>query len=79
VRPGGDARILSRGYAYFANSYCISAVPDGWTGAWTEHGSPFVSAIERGPVLACQFHPELSGSWGIALIRRWLEEGLASC
>jgi imidazoleglycerol phosphate synthase glutamine amidotransferase subunit HisH len=24
-------------------------------------------------VLACQFHPELSGPWGQALIERWLE------
>lgn len=23
-------------------------------------------------MLACQFHPELSGTWGRALIERWL-------
>ncbi len=32
----------------------------------------FVAALERGAVLACQFHPELSGAWGQALIERWL-------
>jgi len=37
-----------------------------------DYGGPFVAAIERGPVLACQFHPELSGQWGAALIDRWL-------
>jgi glutamine amidotransferase/cyclase len=31
-----------------------------------------VAAIEKGPVLACQFHPELSGPWGLELIKRWL-------
>ena len=31
-----------------------------------------VAAIERGPILACQFHPELSGKWGASLIERWL-------
>jgi imidazoleglycerol phosphate synthase cyclase subunit len=32
----------------------------------------FVAALERGPVLACQFHPELSGAYGAALIARWM-------
>jgi len=34
-------------------------------------------------VLACQFHPELSGELGLGLIRRWLDasgaEGGAPC
>ena len=47
-------------------------VPAGWNGAWTDHGGPFVAALERGPVLGCQFHPELSGGWGQSLIERWL-------
>ena len=32
-----------------------------------------VAAIERGDVLACQFHPELSGAWGAELLGRWVE------
>jgi len=44
-----------------------------WTSAATsDHGGPFLAAVERGPLLACQFHPELSGAWGAALIARWL-------
>ena len=44
-----------------------------WTSAATsDHGGPFLAAVERGPLLACQFHPELSGAWGAALIGRWL-------
>ncbi|TVQ81830.1 MAG: imidazole glycerol phosphate synthase subunit HisF [Phycisphaeraceae bacterium] len=27
--------------------------------------------MERGSVLACQFHPELSGAWGLGLLARW--------
>jgi imidazoleglycerol phosphate synthase glutamine amidotransferase subunit HisH len=38
-----------------------------------------VAAIERDAVLACQFHPELSGAWGEELIRRWLRRGGARC
>jgi hypothetical protein len=29
-------------------------------------------ALEKGNVLACQFHPELSGKWGSDIWRRWL-------
>jgi Glutamine amidotransferase len=59
--------------AYFANSYKLDRVPAGWAGATADHGGSFVAGLERGPVLACQFHPELSGAWGQALLERWLE------
>jgi imidazole glycerol-phosphate synthase subunit HisH len=72
VEPTPSARLLQRGHAYYANSYRLGAVPEGWEGATTEHGETFAAAIERGPVLACQFHPELSGPWGGALISRWV-------
>ena len=64
--------LISSGYAAFANSYVLTAVPDGWRPSYTRYGLRFVSAIERGRLLACQFHPELSGSYGIDLISRWL-------
>ncbi len=41
--------------------------------ATAEHGGRFVAALEQGRVLACQFHPELSGAYGHELIARWLE------
>lgn len=72
VEPRPDARLLTPGHAYFANSYRFEAIPAGWSGATSDHGGPFVAALERGPVLACQFHPELSGGWGRALLERWL-------
>jgi imidazole glycerol phosphate synthase glutamine amidotransferase subunit len=75
VAAGDGARLLEDGTAYFANSYKLDHIPDGWSGALTDHGGSFVAALERGPVLACQFHPELSGGWGQALIERWLDAG----
>ncbi len=78
VVPGDGCSLLSDGDAYFANSYKIDDVPDDWAGALTDHGGEFVAALERGPVLACQFHPELSGSWGQALIERWLSAAEAN-
>jgi imidazole glycerol phosphate synthase glutamine amidotransferase subunit len=73
VAAGDGCELLSNGIAYYANSYKLDEVPDGWRGALTDHGEPFVAAVERGAVLGCQFHPELSGPWGQGLIKRWLE------
>jgi imidazole glycerol phosphate synthase glutamine amidotransferase subunit len=76
--PG--ARLLCDGWAYFANSYRLTEPPPGWSCATAEHGGSFVAGLERGPVLACQFHPELSGAWGEALLGRWLATAWgASC
>ena len=44
-----------------------------------EYAGSFVGAVESGGVLACQFHPELSGQYGHELMVRWLENGGASC
>jgi len=71
--------LLQTGYAYFANSYRATDVPEGWSPAIANHGGPFVAAMERGPILACQFHPELSGQFGLDLIQRWLDLGGTSC
>lgn len=71
--PDG-ARFLQPGWAYFANSFRIASPPDGWTVATADHGGPFVAAIERGSVLGCQFHPELSGLWGSQLLGRWADQ-----
>lgn len=72
IKPSAGCRLLTEGYVYFANSYRLDALPEGWEGAVADHGGEFVAAVERGDVLACQFHPELSGSFGAALLERWL-------
>ena len=72
VTPDPSCRTVRKMEAAFANSFAMQAVPEGWSGAWTTHGVPFVSAIERDQVVACQFHPELSGTAGRQLLRRWL-------
>lgn len=71
VETGGG--LVEPGFAYFANSYRLTDAPPGWQVSWSEHGGRFVAAMQRGAVLACQFHPELSGPWGAALLRRWLD------
>ena len=71
--------MLRSGYVYYANSYGLPDAPEGWRVAWTDHGMRFVAAVERGAVLACQFHPELSGTFGQDLLRRWLQGGGVAC
>jgi glutamine amidotransferase len=39
---------------------------------WSEHGSPFVAAVENGPLVATQFHPEKSGDAGAQLLENWV-------
>ena len=67
------------------HSYAVTSwqAPDGDGGgsgggsvpllSWTEHGQPFVAAVEDGPLCATQFHPEKSGDAGAALLSNWLE------
>ncbi len=73
VTPAEGCGIVPRGYAYFANSYRLTAAPGDWLPVWCEYAGRFLAAVERGPVVACQFHPELSGDYGKALLTRWLE------
>jgi imidazole glycerol-phosphate synthase subunit HisH len=72
VRPEEGCDLLEEGHAYFANSYRALHAP-GWRVGWGEHGGRFVAAVERGNVIGCQFHPELSGAYGAALLSRFLE------
>lgn len=67
------AQLLRSGYVYFANSYRVARVPEGWRGATGDYAGPYAAAVERGKVLACQFHPELSGKYGKHLLRSWIE------
>ena len=39
---------------------------------WATHGSKFLAAVENGPLVATQFHPEKSGEAGIRLLKNWL-------
>jgi imidazole glycerol phosphate synthase subunit hisH (EC 2.4.2.-)/imidazole glycerol phosphate synthase subunit hisF (EC 4.1.3.-) len=59
---------------YFVHSYhaVTSADNADWQLALTDDGDPFLSAVQRGALNAVQFHPEKSGSAGLALLRRFL-------
>ncbi len=69
--PAADP-VLASGHAYFANSFRVREAPPGCRVAWADHGGPFIAALARPGLLACQFHPELSGRFGERVLRRWL-------
>jgi glutamine amidotransferase len=64
---------------YFVHSYAATALPLGSSPymtapliTWATHGEPFIAAVENGPLMATQFHPEKSGDTGAALLANWL-------
>jgi len=83
VRVADGSRLfagIERERFYFVHSYAVRAwsMPaEGRRAAplvtWSEHGGPFVAAVENGPLSATQFHPEKSGDAGVRLLANWLE------
>ena len=71
IEPSSNRGLVVEGYAYFANSYCLKIAPSDVLASTTMHGETFISAIQKNSLLACQFHPELSGAWGQELLRKW--------
>jgi glutamine amidotransferase len=80
-----DDSVLFRGlpvdtHFYFVHSYAVRrwempADHELFTPplvTWATHGEPFVAAVENGPLMATQFHPEKSGDAGVALLENWL-------
>ncbi len=79
----GEGSTLFRGIEherfYFVHSYAAQQ----WTldvtrpfrepaVTWCDYGTPFLAAVENGPLSATQFHPEKSGEAGIRLLGNWI-------
>jgi imidazole glycerol-phosphate synthase subunit HisH len=66
---------------YFVHSYAATALPLNSAPhmtapliGWATHGVPFIAAVENGPLMATQFHPEKSGDTGAKLLSNWLRK-----
>ncbi len=66
-------------YFYFVHSYAAKKLElDVMTPfkepvlSYSEHGEKFLAAVENGPLMATQFHPEKSGEAGLQLLENWL-------
>ena len=68
---GGSLLKCSHGeYVYFVHSYFAQGCEDSLA-AVTEYGIPITAAVEKDNVFGCQFHPEKSGSAGLAILDRF--------
>lgn len=80
-----DGSLLFRGVEgerfYFVHSYGVQSWE--WTAqissvqrpplvSWGDYGGRFIAAVENGPLVATQFHPEKSGEAGSVLLRNWV-------
>ena len=83
VEPGAGSRLfrgLEHERFYFVHSYGVQKwlldvqppFPDP-TLTWCDYGTPFLAAVENGPLSATQFHPEKSGDAGIRLLANWID------
>lgn len=66
-------------WVYFVHSLAAQPAHASDVVATVEYGGTVTAACRRDNVLALQFHPEKSGSAGLALLQRWLTvEGVIS-
>lgn len=82
VRAGDDSRLfagIEDERFYFVHSFAAQQWHLNDTAplrepilTWCDYGSPFLAAVENGPLSATQFHPEKSGDAGIRLLTNWI-------
>ena len=72
--PGTDWRtsllagVPDDAYMYFVHSYIVQPEDQNMVLSTTRYGDvEFCSSLQKGTVFACQFHPERSSQWGIAI------------
>ena len=77
--PTGDVRVPHIGwnevageYFYFDHSYAVKPDDEALVTGWCDHGRRLAARVERGPLLAVQFHPEKSAAAGLALLGGWV-------
>ena len=59
-------------YLYFVHSFYVKPADPAVVCATTRYGDvEFCSSVRRGPVFACQFHPERSGPAGLQMYRNF--------
>jgi glutamine amidotransferase/cyclase len=57
---------------YFVHSYYVAPREKSDVLATTDYGCAFVSAVQRGNLVATQFHPEKSGATGLRLLKNFI-------
>jgi len=60
---------------YFVHSYFVDPTDDSVVLTTSDYGRRFVSSVERGSLIATQFHPEKSGGAGLRVLKNFLDTG----
>ncbi|MCA9074323.1 MAG: imidazole glycerol phosphate synthase subunit HisH [Planctomycetaceae bacterium] len=63
--------IPEHSHFYFVHSYHVVPKDESVIACRTDHGGEFVSAIARGRMVATQFHPEKSQTYGLKLLENF--------
>ena len=58
-------------FVYFVHSFHCVPEDTALSCAVTDYGAPFVSAVQRDNISACQFHPEKSHDVGLRILRNF--------
>lgn len=60
-------------FAYFVHSYAVKDIEDEFVLSMTEYGGErFCSAVQKDNVAGCQFHPEMSGTTGLEILKQFI-------
>lgn len=71
AQPGVESRF------YFVHSYRVRCHNSADPIAVTDYGGDFVAAFQRDNLFGVQFHPEKSHRFGMGVMRRFVEYGIA--
>lgn len=60
-------------YVYFVHSFYLKAQDKGIVAATTQYGVEIDAAVQKGNIIATQFHPEKSGEVGLKMLKNFVE------
>ncbi len=80
INVKNNSSVLKNDFYYFVNSYyAVCSDPDVVL-ATAQYHITFTAAVQKGNIMATQFHPEKSGQTGYDTIKRWLDsQGEKNC
>lgn len=75
VKKPRESKVLEpvsdESYFYFVHSYYVEPEEDVTVGV-TNYGIDFAAVVEKGKLMACQFHPEKSHDEGLKILRKFV-------
>ncbi len=73
IKPGGQlfAGIPQGSWFYFVHSYHVVPENESVMAATTDYGIKITCAVEKGNLVATQFHPEKSSGMGLQILRNF--------